>query len=82
MIAVGVLAAVAPNDVFSTETLKQHPFGTVIIAVLVTLKYSSTAAGVTIALLVRIGSPSIVRETAIGPTVPPVGTAIFPLNVT
>jgi hypothetical protein len=30
-------AAVAPVEVFSTETLKQHPFGTVMIAVDVTL---------------------------------------------
>ena len=69
--------------------LKQHPFGTLIIAVLVTLKKFSvvggsvaTAAGVTIALLVRIGSPSRARDTLIGPTVPVDGTAMFPLKVT
>jgi hypothetical protein len=62
--------------------LKQHPLGTVIIAVDVTLKYSSTAAGVTIALLVKIGSPSIAKETEIGPAVPSSGTAIFALKVT
>ena len=58
---------------------KQHPRGTVTIAVLVTLLYSSTAAGVTIALLVVLASPLTAIATAIGPTVPPVGTAIFPL---
>jgi hypothetical protein len=59
------------------------------IAVLVTLKKLSvvggsvaTAAGVTIALLVRIGSPSNAIATAMGPAVPVEGTAMFPLNVT
>ena len=84
-----MVAGVALSEVFSTEILKQQPLGTVIIAVLVTLKKFSVvggsvavAAGVTIALLVRIGSPSRARETLIGPTVPPSGTAMFPLNVT
>jgi len=68
---------VALSEVFSTDTLKQHPLGTLIIAVLVTLKKFScvdgsvaVAAGVTIALLVRIGSPSRAILTLIGPTVP------------
>ena len=78
----GVVAGSADSDTFSTDTFTQHPLGTVIIAVLVTLKYSSTAAGVTIALLVRIGSPSIASATAIAPTVPSSGTAMLPLNVT
>lgn len=77
----GVVGSAA-SDVFSTEILKQQPRGTVIIAVLVTLKYSSTAAGVTIALDVRIGSPSIAKATLIAPAVPSSGTAIFALNVT
>jgi hypothetical protein len=75
--------------VFSTETLKQQHLGTVIIAVLVTLKKFSevggsvaTEAGVTIALLVRIGSPSIANATLIGPITPSFGIAILPLNVT
>lgn len=75
-------AAVAPVLVFSTATVKQQPRGTVMIAVLVTLKYSSTAAGVAIALEVRIGSPSIASDTLIGPTVPFAGIAMLPLNVT
>jgi hypothetical protein len=62
----------------------------VIIAVLVTLKKFSdvggsvaTAAGVTIALLVWIGSPSMARETEMGAgAVPSDGIAIFPLKVT
>ena len=78
----GVVAGVALSDVFSTDTLKQHPFGIVMIAVDVTLKYSSAAAGVTIALDVRIGSPSIASATLIGAAVPEGGTAMFPLNVT
>ena len=77
-------AGVEPSasDTFSTAIVKQHPFGTVMIAVLVTLPYSSTAAGVNIARLVKIGSPSIARAIAIGVTVPSSGMAIFPLNVT
>ena len=52
------------------------------IAVEVTLKYSSTAAGVTIALDVSLGSPLTVIATAIGEIAPPSGIAMFPLNVT
>ena len=51
-------------------------------AVLVTLKKSSVAAGVTMALLVWIGSPSIAKLTDIGPTVEPSVSAMFPLKVT
>jgi hypothetical protein len=65
-----------------TDRLKQHPFGTVTIAVEVTLLYSSTAAGVTIALLVGRSSPFTAIDTAIGPTVPPSGRLMFPLNTT
>jgi hypothetical protein len=85
----GVVAGSALSDTFSTLTLKQHPLGTLMIAVLVTLKKFSvvggsvaTSAGVTIALLVSMGSPSRAMETAIGPAVPVDGTAILPLNVT
>ena len=74
---------------FSTDMFQQQHFGTVMIAVDVTLKKFSVvggsvavAAGVTIALDVVIGSPSIASATAIGPTVPPSGIAILPLNVT
>jgi hypothetical protein len=85
-----VVAGVRLSDVFSTDTLKQQHFGTVIIAVLVTLKKFScvggsvaVAAGVTIALLVRMGSPSIARAMMIGAgAVPPSGIAILPLKVT
>jgi hypothetical protein len=73
---------VALEEVFSTATVKQHPLGTVMIAVEVTLKYSSTAAGVTMALDVRMGSPSIAKATDIGPTVPSSGTAMLALKVT
>lgn len=41
---------------------------------------AATAAGVTIALDVWIGSPLIERAIAIGPTVPSEGTAILPLK--
>ena len=61
-------------------------------AVLVTLKKfvesvdgvsEAVSAGVTIALLVRIGSPSIARDTLIGAgAVPPSGIAMLPLKVT
>ena len=74
---------------FSTATVKQQPLGTVMIAVLVTLKKFAdvggsvaVAAGVTIARLVWIGSPSIASATLMGPTVPPSGMAMLPLNVT
>jgi hypothetical protein len=80
---------VAGSVTFSTEIFQQHPLGTVIIAVLVTLKKFSVvggsvavAAGVTIALEVSIGSPSTANAIAIGPTVPPLGIAMLPLNVT
>ena len=90
MAGAGVVAGVALSEVFSTERLKQHPLGTFMIAVLVTLKKfsfdgaaSAAAAGVTIALDVRIGSPSRASETDIGAgAVPPVGIAMLPLNVT
>jgi hypothetical protein len=82
-------AGVAGSETFSTDTFQQHPRGTVMIAVDVTLKKLSVvggsvavAAGVTIARLVRIGSPSIASAIAIGPTVPPSGIAMLPLNVT
>ena len=67
---------------FSTPTLKQHPRGMVIKAVEVILKYESTTVGLTIALLVKIGSPEIEIAIEIGLTVSPVGIAIFPLKVT
>ena len=66
--------------VFSTPTLKQQPRGIVIKAVEVILKYESTTVGVTIALLVKIGSPEIEIAIEIGPAVSSVGTAIFPLK--
>jgi hypothetical protein len=66
-----------------TDKLKQHPLGTVIIAVLVTFPYSSTACGVKIALEVGLGSPFTAIATAIGvPATPPSGVEMFPLNVT
>ena len=59
------------------------------IAVDVTLKKfacvggsSAVSAGVTIARLVWIGSPSIASETLIGPTSAPDTSAMLPLNVT
>ena len=52
------------------------------IAVDVTLKYASAMVGVTVASLVAIGSPEIAIASEIGPAVPPVGTAMLPLNVT
>ena len=85
----GVVAGSADSETFSTDTLKQQHLGTVIIAVEVTLKKFSVvggtvaaSAGVTIALDVRMGSPSMARAIAIGPTVPPSGIAILPLKVT
>jgi hypothetical protein len=79
----GVPAASSTNPLTARTLIeKQHPRGTVTIAVLVTLLYSSTAAGVTIALLVVLASPLTATATAIGPTVPPSGTAMFPLKVT
>jgi hypothetical protein len=38
MVGAGVVAGVTLSEVFSTLTLKQQPLGTLIIAVLVTLK--------------------------------------------
>lgn len=52
------------------------------IAVDVTLPYSSASAGVNIARLTYLGSPLTVRATAMGVTSAPSGSAILPLNVT
>jgi len=64
------------------DTVKQHPRGTVTVAVDVTFPYCSTAAGVKIARLVGRVSPCTASATAIGVTVPPSGRLILPLNVT
>jgi hypothetical protein len=45
-----------------------------------TLLNSPTAAGVEIMLVPGIASPLIAIASEIGPTVPPVATAIFPLK--
>ena len=82
MTGVGVTVGSVVAGTLSTLKLKQHPFGTLMIAVDVTLLYSPTAVGVDIALLVNLGSPFTVRAIAIGVTAPPSGIAIFPLNVT
>ena len=83
MSGVGVVAASSVvASTYSTDSEKQHPFGTVISAVEVTLPYSSTAAGVKIALLVSLGSPDTASATAIGVTAPPSGIAMLPLKVT
>ena len=73
-------SAVAGTE--STLRLKQHPLGTLMIAVLVTFPYSPTADGVKIARDVNLGSPLTVNDTAMGVTVAPSGKAIFPLKVT
>ena len=46
------------------------------------LKYSSTAAGVAVMMFEAIGSPPAAIANEIGPTVWPVGTAMFPLKDT
>lgn len=63
------------------DALKQHPLGTVTIAVDVTFPYSSTAAGVNIALDVVLGSPFTAIARATGVTVAPVGSPIFAFTV-
>jgi len=79
---VGVTVGSSVACTYRTDMDVQQPFGTVMIAVEVTFPYSSTAAGVKIALLVRRGSPFTVSATAMGVTAPPVGIEMFPLNVT
>ena len=74
-VAVGSVVA----DTYSTDREKQQPFGTLMIAVEVTLPKVSAAAGVKIALLVMRGSPLTVIATAMGPAVPPSGMLTFPL---
>jgi hypothetical protein len=63
--------------VFLTDTDSQHPFQISALIALLTLKYSSTAAGVTVMLLAGIVAPSIVIAREISSTVPPVGTEIL-----
>jgi hypothetical protein len=82
IVGAGVSAVSVTPLTALTDRLKQHPLGTVTIAVVVTFPYSSTAAGVNIALLVDLGSPFTAIATAIGVTVPPSGIAILPLKVT
>lgn len=67
---------------YSMESDGQQPHGILTIFVTVTLPYSSTAAGVKIARLDSIGSPPAAIARAIGPAVPPSGTAMLPENVT
>ena len=67
---------------FFTLSVMQQPFGTSINIEPKTLKYSSTAAGVTIIVLEAMPSPSRASANSIGPTVPPVGIAILPPKVT
>jgi hypothetical protein len=62
--------------------VKQHPRGTSIKMEEETLKNSSTAAGVTIIVVEGIASPFKAIANEIGPTVPPVGTAILAPKVT
>ena len=76
-----MVAGSSSPGTYSTESEKQHPLGTLIIAVLVTLPYVSTAAGTKIALDVSLGSPFTAMAMAMGPTVP-LGMAMLPLNVT
>jgi hypothetical protein len=69
-----VVPSVIPLTYF-TETSKQHPFGTVITALLDTLSNSSTAVGVEIAKLEGLVSPFTEIATAMGVTVAPSGSA-------
>jgi hypothetical protein len=73
---------IACVDVFSTAIVMQHPRGTSINAAANTLKYSPTAAGVTIAVALFNGSPAIARAIEIGVTVPPAGMAILAPKLT
>jgi hypothetical protein len=82
MTGAGVTVGSDEAGTASTDNEKQHPRGTLTIAVDVTLPYSDTAAGVNIALLVGLGSPLTVTAIAIGVTVPPSGIAMLPLKVT
>jgi hypothetical protein len=58
----------------------QQPRGTSMYVLVATLLNSPIAAGVEIMLVPGIGSPLIAIASEIGPTVPPVATAIFPLK--
>jgi hypothetical protein len=59
----------------------QHPFGTSTKIAENTLKNCSTAAGVTVIVVACTASPSIAKAKEMGPTVSPVGTAMFPPKV-
>ena len=63
--------------VLRTDKDSQQPEKIAALIALLTLKNSSTAAGVTIIVLAGSVAPSIVMATEIAPTVPPVGIAIF-----
>jgi hypothetical protein len=63
--------------VFRIVNVSQHPLRTSALIALLTLKYSSTAAGVTIIVLAGIVPPFNVMANEIDPTVSPVGIATF-----
>jgi hypothetical protein len=78
---VGVTAGSdAVASTYLIETLKQHPLGTVIIAVDVTFPNSSTADGVNIAREEFRVSPFTDSAIPTGVIAPPVGIDIFPLK--
>jgi hypothetical protein len=63
--------------VFLIVKVSQHPLRTNALIALLTLKYSSTAAGVTIIVEDGIVAPPNVIAKEIAPTVSPVGIAIL-----
>lgn len=80
MLALATLIACV--DVFLTEIAWQQPQGSHTSVAIDTLLNASTAVGVEIASVDKSGSPSTAIANEIAPAVPPVGTAIFPLNST
>lgn len=70
------------GETYSTANVKQHPFGTRMIAVDVRFPNSSVSCGVKIAKDEGRTSPSVTNAKAIGTTSDSSGSDTFPLNVT
>ena len=77
IVGVGVVVPSVTPLTYRTDTEKQHPLGTVIVAVLTTVPNSSTACGVKIDRLLGLGSPLTAIAIPIGVTAPASGTATF-----
>ena len=74
-----LITSIAVSDMFSIEIVSQQLHGRIINVDNVTLLNAPIAVGVAIATVFCNTSPFCVSAMLIGPTVPPVATAMFPV---